>query len=410
MLVCLLSTSALLSSMVVGAMHETSVVQVSQEPPVVSLMRLNASAEISCSYSGLPKPEGLSLRQRFGGKEIMFMHIKSNKEIVQPHFDGRLTISADHGAGDRRCHFTIRLEQLQVTDTDGYYCHWKGLDELGNVQEEKSNYTLIIVRTRDPSEPCSSPSDPSDPLPRLFLGVSGLVFCLMLITFIGAVIWRCTLSTGRFEPERMRQTKPRHPPPPPPPHHHHHHPLPENRPLPLLPPPQTQLNHHHDDSLHHSSHHQADHHNHHHQSQSQSHHSTHNGHSHNGHQTQHPQTQHPQTYDEPPHHHDPQQSQHPHAHPPPHREDQFNHQNQRQQIYDHLPLHHRQSLPLPHHPPHPNHHHHPHRQTVNHHHHPHRQTVHHHPHHHPHHLDKQQLHSTISFPSPHHRSSQVNRH
>ncbi|KAL2101851.1 hypothetical protein ACEWY4_003612 [Coilia grayii] len=243
MFVYFLSISALLCCVLLGATHVPST-QVSQEPRVISLTRLNASAAITCSYSGPLRPHGLSLKRRFNGNtSVLYKAVHGGTETVHAHFAGRLTVTG------QCCSFTIQLSLLQVADTDGYYCSWQLLNgQTGSAHTKESDCTIVVVRERDPKEPCSRPNDQ---LSRLFLGVSVVVCAIMLLVFIGALIWRFTLSKGRYEPQKSSQ------------HKLHHR---QNRPLPLLPPPHHHHHHHHHHHLqtqcHHHHHQQQQHHSH----------------------------------------------------------------------------------------------------------------------------------------------------
>ncbi|XP_031424457.1 uncharacterized protein LOC116220653 isoform X2 [Clupea harengus] len=223
-------------------------VQVSQSPRVISLMRLNSSAEISCSATvRLQGVElyGLALKRRFSGdRSVLYTTMIQSVQTLHDDFKDRLSVTGDC------CDFTIKLSSLKVEDTDGYYCSWQILDKNGEFHNQESNYTTIIVRERDPEEPCNRPGKQ---LHRLFLGLSVVACAVMFLIFTGALIWRCSLSKGRYDTQQSSQHELHHhhrrrpaPPPPPPPHqhhHHHHHHHTQHPPHLHSHPPQPQLQH-----------------------------------------------------------------------------------------------------------------------------------------------------------------------
>ncbi|XP_076123065.1 uncharacterized protein LOC143103149 [Alosa pseudoharengus] len=242
----LLSALALLGTFTVAASNGPSL-KVFERPKVITLMQLNASAEISCSTTVHPQPgrglHGLSLKRYFRGNEVVFYQLMVDKtQTVHRDFEGRISVTQK---SSDCCEFTFQLSLLKVEDTNGYYCSWVTFDE-NEVETSSldSNYTLIIVRERDPEELCTRPS--GNQLQRLFLGLSGVVCAAMFLIFAGALIWRCLLKKGKYDPHESSQHKALHqnhqrrlpPPLPPPNHHHHHHP----------PPPHQSQNHH----LHHN--------------------------------------------------------------------------------------------------------------------------------------------------------------
>ncbi|XP_062388365.1 uncharacterized protein LOC134077025 [Sardina pilchardus] len=243
----LLSTLLLLCTLIVVQASNGLSLQVSQSPKVIALMQLNTSAEISCSAT-VPCKElhGLSLKRRFNGNiQLFYQYMAVETDTVHQDFKGRISVTPKPGDC---CEFTFQLSLLQVADTNGYYCSWEIFDE--NKAESstlESNYTLIIVRERNPEEPCTEPSGTQ--LHRLILGLSAVVCAVMFLIFAGALIWRCLLKNGKYNPHQSSQHKALHhqnhqrrplPPPPPPQqqhhHHHHHH-------------PQQTQNHHHRDHL-----------------------------------------------------------------------------------------------------------------------------------------------------------------
>ncbi|XP_048102355.1 uncharacterized protein LOC125296470 [Alosa alosa] len=190
----LLSTLALLCIFIAVAASNGPSLKVFERPKVITLMQLNASAEISCSTTVHPQPgrglHGLSLKRYFSGNEVVFyQHMVDKTQTVHRDFEGRISVTQK---SSDCCEFTFQLSLLREEDTNGYYCSWVTFNE-NEVETSSldSNYTLIIVRERDPEELCTRPS--GNQLQRLFLGLSGVVCAGMFLISAGALIWRCLL-------------------------------------------------------------------------------------------------------------------------------------------------------------------------------------------------------------------------
>lgn len=120
-----------------------------QSPPVIALMDLNGSAEISCSSVGhqIPELQGMSLWRKFKGSEQVFYQDNPMANgLITLHADFKDRISVTRSPGDC-CKFTFHLSLLQLEDTDGYYCRWLFFNSItADPHYQNSNYTLVIVR------------------------------------------------------------------------------------------------------------------------------------------------------------------------------------------------------------------------------------------------------------------------
>ena len=116
---------------------------VSQDPELIPLMRVNSSAEITCSTS-LSNPMGLNLYRQFhGNMKVVYLSLDNGqvtRNTIAPEFEGRIhhqQMKDGHG-------FTLQLSLLRQEDTDLYYCSWQYFEK--SLETLQSNGTMIIVR------------------------------------------------------------------------------------------------------------------------------------------------------------------------------------------------------------------------------------------------------------------------
>ncbi|XP_070708293.1 uncharacterized protein [Pempheris klunzingeri] len=141
--------SCVLGLLCIPAEATLSPMEVLQSPLYISQMRVNSTAEITCSTSR-SDPMGFSLHRRFhSDRSIVYLSIDNGqvtRNNIAPEFTGRIHASRDQqireGYG-----FTLRLSLLGLEDTDMYYCRWNYF----NSEKEKreilsSNGTVIIIR------------------------------------------------------------------------------------------------------------------------------------------------------------------------------------------------------------------------------------------------------------------------
>ncbi|XP_023129177.1 uncharacterized protein LOC111570566 [Amphiprion ocellaris] len=170
----------------------------SQNPSSVSYKRVNSSAEITCSTS-LSDPLGVYLYRRFPSDQgivyLAFTGQEITKTTINEHFKDRVIVTEDQpvrgGNG-----FTMQLSLLELEDTNLYYCSWTYFESMRR-QTLSSNGTVIIVRERDPQEPCR---EPVWDFTLILLSITA--FIVVLCLFIAALIWRCRRFKKRFRPGR----------------------------------------------------------------------------------------------------------------------------------------------------------------------------------------------------------------
>ncbi|XP_035469465.2 T-cell antigen CD7 [Scophthalmus maximus] len=172
---------------------------VSQRPLSV-LMRVNSSAEITCSTS-LPEPMGLYLRRLFrNGEDVVYLDLKNGrvtKRTTAPEFMGRIEVTP-HQQIEAGCGFTLRLSLLGLGDTDLYYCTWSHFkSQMGMLDTQSSNGTLIIVTETDPQEQCKVQI-----FVVILMSLSVLAFTILLVFFVGALILKCTRLKKHFRPAK----------------------------------------------------------------------------------------------------------------------------------------------------------------------------------------------------------------
>ncbi|XP_023263903.1 uncharacterized protein LOC111656424 [Seriola lalandi dorsalis] len=183
---------------------------VSQAPLSVSFLRVNSSAEITCTTS-LSNPMGLYLHRRFSGdRDVVFLSLtegRITKHKTDPKFDNRIVVTADEqvmeGSG-----FTLSLSLLELDDTDMYYCSWIHFSQQTHQKEtQSSNGTIIIVKEEGLQEPCKDKI-----LDVTLISLSMTAFAAVLVLFIVALILKCRRFRKTFRPaaEPRRPTSPRH--------------------------------------------------------------------------------------------------------------------------------------------------------------------------------------------------------
>ncbi|XP_070708292.1 uncharacterized protein [Pempheris klunzingeri] len=187
--------SCVLGLLCIPAEATLSPMEVLQSPLYISQMRVNSTAEITCSTSR-SDPMGFSLHRRFhSDRSIVYLSIDNGqvtRNNIAPEFTGRIHASRDQqireGYG-----FTLRLSLLGLEDTDMYYCRWNYF----NSEKEKreilsSNGTVIIIRERAPQQ-CSNHS-----WDLILVTSSVTALTLVLFVFIAALIARCKTFERRL--------------------------------------------------------------------------------------------------------------------------------------------------------------------------------------------------------------------
>ncbi|MGH0147208.1 UNVERIFIED_CONTAM: hypothetical protein FKN15_052790 [Acipenser sinensis] len=174
---------------------------VSQSPEFISALK-GHSAEITCSISLSSKIDGLYLKRRFARpQDVLYFSLAKMKINIEKEYKGRLT---HHG---ECCSFAFTITQLQLNDSDGYYCIWGGLDmTTGMLVSYESMGTLIVVKEHRVSCPTdSSRSNLSFILLLLMVSAGIVVVCV----FMCVLLWHCT--GGSSQPaapgtENLKQT------------------------------------------------------------------------------------------------------------------------------------------------------------------------------------------------------------
>ncbi|XP_060884581.1 uncharacterized protein LOC132955659 [Labrus mixtus] len=177
---------------------------VSQEPPSISLMRVNSSAEITCSTS-LTGAQGFTLYRYFNGnRQIVYLYLVNGtvaKTTIAAEFKRRLHVSPvqiSDGQG-----FTLQFSLLGEKDLDVYFCSWSYITPI----TYSGKGTIIILREKDPKEQCKNHI-----LKHILIVSSITAFTVILVSIIGALIVRCNRFKAYFRPARVeipaRPTRP----------------------------------------------------------------------------------------------------------------------------------------------------------------------------------------------------------
>ncbi|KAG7232855.1 hypothetical protein INR49_008023 [Caranx melampygus] len=174
---------------------------VSQVPDSVSYMRVNSSAEITCTTS-LSNPIGLYLRRYFHhDRDIVYLSLKEGKvtkNVIAPNYGGRVHMTPDKLTESKGSSFMLRLSLLELEDTDMYYCTWSHFSTQRSQEETKSsNGTIIIVTKEGPQEPCTDQI-----LDLILISLSVTAFTAVLILLIGVLTVKCKRFKKTFRPAR----------------------------------------------------------------------------------------------------------------------------------------------------------------------------------------------------------------
>uniref|UniRef100_A0A8C4GI30 Immunoglobulin V-set domain-containing protein n=1 Tax=Dicentrarchus labrax TaxID=13489 RepID=A0A8C4GI30_DICLA len=157
---------------------------VSQEPMSISLMRVNSSAEITCSTS-LSNPMGLYLRRGLqNNKDIIYLSLDKgniNRHTTAAEFKGRVHIADGEIKEGKR--FTVQLALLALDDTNWYYCSWE------NFNSETAETQTLSSNERGPQEQCQTPI-----WDLVLIALSVIAFTVILSLVIGALVMRCRVS------------------------------------------------------------------------------------------------------------------------------------------------------------------------------------------------------------------------
>ncbi|KAK6478407.1 hypothetical protein HHUSO_G20716 [Huso huso] len=172
---------------------------VSQSPEFINALK-GHSAEITCSISLLSKIDGLYLKRRFARpQDVLYFSLAKMKINIDKEYKGRLT---HHG---ECCSFAFTITQLQLNDSDGYYCIWGGLDiTTGMLVSYESMGTLIVVKEPRVSCPTdSSRSNLSFILLLLMVSAGVVVVCV----FMCVLLWHCTGNKKSYQPNKIHQSR-----------------------------------------------------------------------------------------------------------------------------------------------------------------------------------------------------------
>ncbi|KAL7856635.1 hypothetical protein SRHO_G00155340 [Serrasalmus rhombeus] len=163
-----------------------------QTPAAIVLSKLNSTAELRCSTT--LKPFGLYLKQRYSKpRELLYLSIPDNTKTISSGFEHRLSVTGEC------CDFTLRLSELQIEDTDGYYCQWAFFEGGGIISYRQDKETVIIVRDGDPEEECNK----QRMVHHLLLVISVLITVTMFIICAGLIIWKFWQSSQHYSPHKV---------------------------------------------------------------------------------------------------------------------------------------------------------------------------------------------------------------
>ncbi|XP_033840589.1 uncharacterized protein LOC117387249 [Periophthalmus magnuspinnatus] len=121
-----------------------------QIPSSTTEMRVNSSVNIMCSITS-KSVLGLSLDRRFNPGNVVYLFLNSGQI-------GKKTITRYKGRADARVvlssetdlKINFSLSQLQVDDTDLYFCRWKYYSNKSETFE--TNGSIIIINDRIPKK------------------------------------------------------------------------------------------------------------------------------------------------------------------------------------------------------------------------------------------------------------------
>ncbi|XP_047464459.1 uncharacterized protein LOC125022138 [Mugil cephalus] len=174
-----------------------------QNPSSISYVRVNSSAEITCS-TNLARPLSLELRRHFPDHTVVVYLALSKTGITKnttvPEFKDRLHItSAQHIKHNHS--LTWRLSLLGVEDTNLYYCRWTYI--VNDTGEVRSIGTVIVVTENDPL----SENDPQAQcrdyiLDLVLIGLCVTAVVIIIFLSVAALIQRCKQFNKDFRPAR----------------------------------------------------------------------------------------------------------------------------------------------------------------------------------------------------------------
>ncbi|KAG9267238.1 hypothetical protein AMEX_G18061 [Astyanax mexicanus] len=168
----------------------------SQSPPAIVLNQLNSTAELHCSTTH-EKVVALYLKQRYSSKrEVLYLYFKHSTTTIHPDYKQRVSVKG------KCCEFAIVLTELQIGDSDGYYCEWVLTEP--RINQVQSTETLIIIRDGDPEEECNKQRT----IHHVLFMISVAITVTMFIICAGLLIWRIQQvkqSNKRYTPYKVHQ-------------------------------------------------------------------------------------------------------------------------------------------------------------------------------------------------------------
>ncbi|XP_072311945.1 uncharacterized protein [Eucyclogobius newberryi] len=195
-------------------------VTVAQTPISISEVRVNSSAHITCSITST-SVLALALNRRFDTeKDVIYLSLERGQiGTVTTHsrFKGRVDTKLEVPEGTSlRISFT--LSQLQVDETDLYFCHWQYFET--ELETFRSDGSIVIVNEGLPEAgQCSEDFYLPDHL-LLSLSIIALpVLILFLLMFLVCVMYKRfhkKCRTSRASCNLPRGRPPHRPRPPPP--------------------------------------------------------------------------------------------------------------------------------------------------------------------------------------------------
>ncbi|KAL6475666.1 hypothetical protein MHYP_G00167060 [Metynnis hypsauchen] len=163
-----------------------------QTPAAIILSKLNSTAELHCSTT--LKPSGLYLKQRYSKpRELLYLSIPDYTTTLSSDFKHRLSVNGEC------CDFTLSLSELQIEDTDGYYCEWAFIEESIKISYKQAKETVIIVKDGDPDEECNK----RRMVHHLLFVISVLITVTMFLICTGLIIWKFWQSSQHYSPHKV---------------------------------------------------------------------------------------------------------------------------------------------------------------------------------------------------------------
>uniref|UniRef100_UPI0037E76C5C uncharacterized protein n=1 Tax=Semicossyphus pulcher TaxID=241346 RepID=UPI0037E76C5C len=184
---------------------------VSQDPLSISLMRVNSSAEITCSTS-LPDALGFSLYGQFNNRNIVYLNLDNGvvtKTTIAAEFTGRIQVAPAQQISEGQG-FSLQFSLLGLGDTDVYYCSWSYLTPRTRTEVTQTGKgTIILLREKAPKEQCKYHI-----LDHIIIALTVTACTVVLLFFIGALIVRCNRFKMKFRPAEVERTSRATRPPP----------------------------------------------------------------------------------------------------------------------------------------------------------------------------------------------------